>query len=268
MAKIVLPDTIAAGIFGMASSGYDKGETKSRVTTMFELELPIEAGGVSYIDGESMPISPDVLICARPGQTRHTRLPYKCYYIHIIVAEGVLYDMLSSLPRFLPTAQRPLYEALFKKLIPAYESGLESDELLAQSAILELIHLCLSEAKTQRGIETHSRNDCVERAVGFIKEHLCEPLPLSRVAAAVSLSPIHFHHTFRSATGKTLRSYVEELRLKRAVNLLSETDKTLTEVALECGFSSQSYFSYAFRRRMGKTPREYVRELFHRYYES
>ena len=267
MSRLLLPDAIAAGIFDATLSENARTETKSRMTTMFELELPMESGGTSYIDGESMPISPHMLICARPGQTRHTRLPYKCYYIHIIVPEGALRDMLSSLPPFLPTGRRQLYEAIFQKLIPAYETGLASDELLVQSAILELIHLCLTEAKAHIDIKGHRVNDSVERAIEFIKEHLCEPLPLARVAAAVSLSPVHFHQTFRTATGKTLRSYIEELRLKRAINLLSSTDKTLTEIALECGFSSQSYFSFAFRRRMGETPREYIRTLSKRYYE-
>ena len=72
---------------------------------------------------------------------------------------------------------------------------------------------------------------------------------------------------FRSATGRTLRDYVEEVRIKRAVALLVSTDYTLTKIAFECGFSSQSYFSYAFRRRMGRTPREYARELQSRYEE-
>ena len=266
MSHITLPATVAAGVFNASLTHGERTETRSRVTTMFELELPLEAGGTSYIDSESAAITPDMLICARPGQTRHTRLPYKCYYIHIIVSAGALYDMLASLPSFLPTGQREVYAALFEKIIRAYETGLEEDELIVQGAILELCHTCLCEAKRQLGIPKHRGGDSVERAVAFIKEHLCEPLPLSRVAEAVSLSPVHFHHTFRTATGKTLRDYVEEQRLRYAVNLLSTTDKTLTEIALECGFSSQSYFSYAFRRRMGKTPREYARDLLKKYY--
>jgi len=43
------------------------------------------------------------------------------------------------------------------------------------------------------------------------------------------------------------------------------TDHTLTEIAFDCGFSSQSYFSYVFKRRIGKTPREYIQEINSRY---
>ena len=50
-----------------------------------------------------------------------------------------------------------------------------------------------------------------------------------------------------------------------AANLLITTDYTLTQIAYECGFSSQSYFSYAFKRKMKSTPREYARRMLERY---
>jgi len=85
------------------------------------------------------------------------------------------------------------------------------------------------------------------------------------VAQAMSVSPVYFHTIFKSAVGKTLRDYVEEQRLKKAINLLQTTDDSLTRIAYECGFSSQSYFSYVFKCRMKQTPREYVQELYSRY---
>ena len=58
--------------------------TSNRKTTMFEIEIPIENGGISYINDERMPISPNMIICAKPGQTRHTKTPYKCYYAGLL----------------------------------------------------------------------------------------------------------------------------------------------------------------------------------------
>lgn len=43
------------------------------------------------------------------------------------------------------------------------------------------------------------------------------------------------------------------------------TDMTLTEIAYNCGFSSQSYFSFVFKRKMGKTPREYIKDINNNY---
>lgn len=64
---------------------------------------------------------------------------------------------------------------------------------------------------------------------------------------------------------KTLREYVEEQRIRRAVNLLVGTDLTLSEIAYECGFSSQSYFSYVFKERMKTTPRAYARDYYRKF---
>ena len=99
----------------------------------------------------------------------------------------------------------------------------------------------------------------------YIKENLTENLTLENVAKAMSISPIHFHNTFKTAVGKTLRVYIEEQRIKRATNLLLTTNFSLTQIAYDCGFSSQSYFSYVFKRKMKVTPREYVREIYNKY---
>ena len=76
---------------------------------------------------------------------------------------------------------------------------------------------------------------------------------------------MNFHNTFKTAVGKTLRDYIEEQRIKKATNLLLTTNYSLTQIAYECGFSSQSYFSYVFKRRMKKTPREYAKEIYMSY---
>jgi AraC-like DNA-binding protein len=106
-----------------------------------------------------------------------------------------------------------------------------------------------------------------EETLKYIKEHLTEELHLETVANAMSLSPIHFHNTFKAAVGKTLRDYAEEQRIKKAINLLLTTNESLTQIAFACGFSSQSYFSYVFKRKMKVTPREYVREVYNKYEE-
>ena len=75
----------------------------------------------------------------------------------------------------------------------------------------------------------------------------------------------YFHNIFKRATAKTLREYVEEQRIKKAINMLMVSEKNLTAIAMECGFSSQAYFNYVFKRKMGKPPREYAKELYENY---
>ena len=266
MKDIVLPEVITAGIYNVSLTEKNR-TTKKRKTTMFELELPLCDGGISFTDGESVPITSDLLICAKPDRVRHTKPPFKCYYVHMILHEGLLYDMLAELPDYFVTKKREEYKALFTQLIDFYNSGLSTDTVMMQSVILRLVATLHNEcrgAKLLRG-EIGSNYGVIERALGYIREHLCEDLRLETVSAKVNMSPIYFHNIFKRATARTLREYVEEQRIKKAINMLMVSEKNLTAIAMECGFSSQAYFNYVFKRKMGKPPREYAKELYENY---
>lgn len=262
---MVLPEVLVAGIYNSQVAAKNVTVSKNRKTSMFEIELSLEQGGVSYIDSISFPITPNTLICAKPGQTRHTKFPFKCYYIHLIIHEGPLYETLMNLPDFFEVDKRETCERLFERLVRHYNTPSENEEIILQGLFLELVYEITKNATKRAKSKGTATNNMTEKALAYIKEHLTEDLSLETVAKTMSLSPIHFHNTFKTAVGKTLREYVEEQRIKKATQLLITTNATLTEIAFECGFSSQSYFSYAFKRRMNMTPREYVREIYNKY---
>ena len=264
---IILPEIVAAGIYNSRIAVKDKAITKNRKTTMFEIEIPIEKGGISYINSEERHIAPDIVICAKPGQIRHTRLPFKCYYIHMILNTGTLYDILTNIPVFIETKRPEEYRKIFEGLCRHSDSPLEIDRIKALSLILELVYLLDKDSKKQlyRDKLKSGNYEIIENVIKYIKENLASDLSLNAVASYASLSPIHFHNCFKAATGKTLHEYVEEQRIKKSAGLLVSTDLTLTEISYECGFSSQSYFSYAFKRKMKMTPREYAKEIYKRY---
>lgn len=259
---MILPDIKTIGIYNSQIIGPSNKVTKNRKTRMFEIELPIDDGGISYIDSECMPISPNMVICAKPGQIRHTKFPFKCYYIHITLEKGYLYDTVMSFPNFFKVRNPDHYKDIFVKLCKYYDTRTKRDEIIQQSLILELIYTLGKERNIQIQNGKYKNNNLViETALTYIKKNLTEDLSLEKVSAYVSLSPIHFHNYFKSAVGKTLHEYVEEQRIRNAINLLLTTDMTLTQIAYNCGFSSQSYFSYVFKRKMNTTPRKYVEKL-------
>lgn len=269
MSKIILPQIVSIGIYNSDIAVKNKTITKNRKTTMFEIDIPIENGGISYIDSEQAPITPNMVICAKPGQIRHTRLPYKCYYIHMILNEGALYDSLIKTPTFLPAVRFSEYLEIFRLLCKHQETETESESnhIMLQSLILRLVYELSKDSKKQLYARKSkmAEHDIIEKSITYIKDHLSEDLSLETVSNFASYSPIHFHKCFKLATSKTLREYVEDLRIKRAILLLSTTSLTLTEIASQCGFSSQAYFSYVFKRRTNRTPRDYAREENQRY---
>ena len=265
--EITLPEIVATGIYNLKIPSKNKMITSNRKTTMFEIEIPIESGGFSYINSNEMPIEPNMIICAKPGQVRNTRFPFKCYYIHMILKDGALYDNLMEMPDFIKINKYDKYLNLFKKIMKYYETALDSDEIILHSLILELVYELIKDSKKQlfREKSTTGNSEIIEKVIKYIKENLTSALSLEQVSQYAGFSPIHFHNCFKSATGKTLHKYVEEQRIKKAANLLVTTNNTLTKIAYECGFSSQSYFSYAFKREMKIPPREYAKKVFRQY---
>ena len=263
MKPILLPEIIAAGIFNAEQAIKTKTVSKNRKTTMFELELAIEDGGVSYINNTSHPIKENLVISAKPGQTRHTRLPFKCYYIHMILEEGELYDMLSSLPNYLKVKNSENIRDIFISLCEYHNSGTPEDTVMAESLVLKLIYMLIKATPIYERAdrEKRSNRETISGIIHYINSNLTADLSLAALADMAKFSPIYFHKLFKASTGKTLRDFVERQRIKRAVELLISTDMTLTEISYECGFSTQSYFSYAFKRNMGVTPREYVNKI-------
>ncbi|HSU44870.1 MAG TPA: AraC family transcriptional regulator [Casimicrobiaceae bacterium] len=97
----------------------------------------------------------------------------------------------------------------------------------------------------------------LRRAIEYIDDNLRSELTLAAMAEAVALSPGHFAHAFRQATGVAPHRYVVERRVERAKALLRESDMPITEIADRVGCSSHSHFSVLFHRVTGLTPRQF-----------
>ena len=98
----------------------------------------------------------------------------------------------------------------------------------------------------------------MNRVVDHIQSHLADPLDLERLAAVACFSPFHFHRLFHAWIGETLQDFVLRLRLERAAQLLVFNElTTISEIALECGFSSPSAFARSFKGAFGVSASEW-----------
>jgi AraC family transcriptional regulator len=98
----------------------------------------------------------------------------------------------------------------------------------------------------------------MNRVVDHIQGHLADPLDLERLASVACFSPFHFHRLFTAWMRETLQAFVHRLRLERAAQLLVfDRLKSISEVALECGFSSSSGFARSFKRAFGVSASEW-----------
>lgn len=98
----------------------------------------------------------------------------------------------------------------------------------------------------------------VNRAIDLVIANIDRPLRLESLARAAHFSPFHFHRIFQAIVGETPAQFVKRVRLERALRIMSHNPKRpLTQVAMDCGFSSSSDFSRAFKQRYGSPPRAF-----------
>jgi AraC family transcriptional regulator len=99
------------------------------------------------------------------------------------------------------------------------------------------------------------------RVMEYIEAHLSERLDLRVLAKEAGISPFHFAALFTKAVGATPHRHVQHLRMQAAKAMLRDTDKSILDIALSCGFGSASHFAAAFRRQFLQSPTEFRSSL-------
>jgi AraC-like DNA-binding protein len=105
--------------------------------------------------------------------------------------------------------------------------------------------------------EAEDLNRRLLRARDAMDRAYAEPLDVPAVAAVAHISPAHFSRTFRQVFGETPHRYLQRRRVERSMFLLRETERSITDVCLDVGFTSLGTFSRTFTRIVGETPSAY-----------
>jgi AraC-like DNA-binding protein len=108
----------------------------------------------------------------------------------------------------------------------------------------------MSQANEERNRRLLRARDAMDRAYA-------EPLDIPTVAAIAHVSEGHFIRTFRAVFGETPHRYLQRRRVERSMFLLRETDRPVTDICFDVGFTSLGSFSHMFRRIVGETPSAY-----------
>ena len=107
------------------------------------------------------------------------------------------------------------------------------------------------------------QDEQVEAARTLVESRFREPLRLGEIAEAVGSSPFHFARVFKQKTGLPVHRYLQKTRLRVALEEVMSGSSSLTTLAFDLGFSSQSHFTSTFSREFGVPPsrvRDAVRE--------
>lgn len=97
----------------------------------------------------------------------------------------------------------------------------------------------------------------LRQAIAYIHDHLDQDISLTAIATHLNMSPYHFSRWFKQSMGTPPYQYVIQQRIERAKGLLQRKDLSLANIALQCGFNSQSHLIRHFKQQIGVTPKQY-----------
>ena len=103
----------------------------------------------------------------------------------------------------------------------------------------------------------HKREAKAKDILSYIKEHYAENICIQDIARHTGISRSECFRSFQYFTNKKPVEYLTEYRLAHAANMLRETDKSIAQIATECGFSSSSYFGKRFKEKYAVPPSRY-----------
>lgn len=123
------------------------------------------------------------------------------------------------------------------------------------SSYVKIMTIC-AEYLTLSNAISSQKSGIAERAKKYINENIDKKFGIADICRDLDCSKSTLLTSFKRAFGITINAYTTDRRLERAQALLSDGEKSISDVAYECGFSDQSYFSKVFSKKFGITPSE------------
>jgi AraC-like DNA-binding protein len=102
----------------------------------------------------------------------------------------------------------------------------------------------------------------IEELIKLIEDNLSSPeLDIDFVCTQIGMSRTKLYNKIKGISGQAIGDFIRTIRLKKAAQLLTQSDASITEVMYSVGIQTQSYFSKAFKNEFGKTPTQFLKEI-------
>ena len=166
----------------------------------------------------------------------------------------------SDISLFPPAVQSGSLRRLWQEMIDEYHAEHETfyamQRFLACAFLLTCARCLFPHEASKEDSPTVDRHTMrlIYESIYYIGEHFASPLTAVECAARLHLSYSHYAKLFRSVTGKSFKTYLSDLRLTHAYELLFTSSASISEIAPLCGYESLSHFIAEFKRRYGAPP--------------
>ena len=203
------------------------------------------------------------IILLFPGQW-HTYCPLKEtgwneYYIGFegrIVDEMLTNEFINWKNQILDVGVNEELVTLFSTAIQIAKDEKKASQQHLAGIVLHILGMAFTSSQN-RDFELDDSGQIIERAKIIMVENIHRQVDLQQIAANLGTSYSWFRKAFKEYTGFSPAQYFQELKLRKAKELLKETSLSIKEIAYKLDFSSYEYFLSFFKKRVGLTPSEY-----------
>ena len=145
------------------------------------------------------------------------------------------------------------------RLQEAFDTEFQTRNLLSEIWLLLLEEIKNADSRVFHAPQKNQ--DRILTMIAFMQENYAEKLTLEQIAASAAVSTRECLRCFRTAIHQSPMDFLIEYRIRVSKKMLEGTDLSITDIALRCGFNSNSYYTKQFHRICGKTPNAYRKEL-------
>lgn len=224
----------------------------------YEFELIVSGKGVSRMNGKVYEIKPGMGVFAGPGDVHDYVVtePIGVYCIQFRLEDSD--DEV--LGRFMAIGNCISYlkdhdHARIRQLCEMMHEGMHEEDRYREGLLRCILILFSKEFQTRNTVQT--QNQAVKKAITYIHSHFKENPALADVASMLYMSKEYFCTLFHKQVGKSYKSYLREIKLRYAARLLADTKLSVTAIAEESGYNTQSHFNREFGEYYKMSPLAY-----------
>ncbi|MFR4337690.1 MAG: helix-turn-helix domain-containing protein [Lachnospira pectinoschiza] len=186
-------------------------------------------------------------------------------WLNNVVGTDIVSDVMQAGVISIPEKRRDYIESLLEKLLFENEGQDPLSPGFVSVALAELMLFITRCKNYEENVikEIDVNNRIMQEVATYIYNHYSERLILEDVAKKFNLSRSYLSKKFKSVTGFGFKEYIINVRIQHACELLLNTNKSITDIAFECGFNDSNYFGDAFRRTKGISPNKYRKNKEH-----
>lgn len=255
---------------------YSNGMEQSHAHDFYEIYYLLDGKRRYFINDAIYDAAPFDVILVNKGDVHLSQSPKSSEYRYCVITlsdefldglgaefdKDLLLKIFGDRKLHIPTSM----QSSFNMLIHKAESKINNDDIyseyFAKLHILELLIMLnkLAANSTYPIIDNSIYDSRISDVCRYICQYYNEPITLNQMANIAYMSPSYFSKKFKRVTGFSFKEYLNNIRIKTAINILTETKYSIAEVASYCGYHDSNYFGDVFKKIVGVSPNQYRKE--------